>query len=276
MQAILDGYGAGVTVVSVQISLGQSAGRGPARLPVGAERRAGRADGDQPGNGLRARVVNEAKGRAAEKKRAAARPIAPSDRPGASAEPTPSTPIRPVPPRAGRDPRERLYLDTMERVLAQVEKVIVDAKRGATRAAGAAGRFRRASAAAGQPTQPVPAQPHPAVHRRSSSRYRGRARHRAAANTLFTVDQRAQAIVLRFGRPLRVINAPGENNPGLKVKAPWESIVTPRQAQPGPRRRPGRDHRRRPGAADGRRLPALPHHQPGRLLYKPRRRRDGA
>jgi membrane protease subunit HflC len=46
-----------------------------------------------------------------------------------------------------------------------------------------------------------------------------------AANTLFTVDQRKQAIVLRFGRPVRVINALGENNPGLKVKAPWESVV---------------------------------------------------
>jgi modulator of FtsH protease HflC len=46
-----------------------------------------------------------------------------------------------------------------------------------------------------------------------------------AANTFFTVDQRSQAIVLRFGRPVRVINALGENNPGLKVKAPWESLV---------------------------------------------------
>ncbi|HZC17832.1 MAG TPA: protease modulator HflC [Caulobacteraceae bacterium] len=45
------------------------------------------------------------------------------------------------------------------------------------------------------------------------------------ANTLFTVGQRSQAIVLRFGRPVRVINALGENNPGLKVKAPWESVV---------------------------------------------------
>jgi membrane protease subunit HflC len=45
------------------------------------------------------------------------------------------------------------------------------------------------------------------------------------ASTLFTVDQRTQAIVLRFGRPVRVINALGENNPGLKVKAPWESVV---------------------------------------------------
>jgi len=45
------------------------------------------------------------------------------------------------------------------------------------------------------------------------------------ATTLFTVGQTKQAIVLRFGRPVRVINALGENNPGLKVKAPWESVV---------------------------------------------------
>jgi modulator of FtsH protease HflC len=45
------------------------------------------------------------------------------------------------------------------------------------------------------------------------------------ASTLFTVDQRSQAIVLGFGRPIRVINALGENDPGLKVKAPWETVV---------------------------------------------------
>jgi membrane protease subunit HflC len=46
-----------------------------------------------------------------------------------------------------------------------------------------------------------------------------------ASSTVFTVDQRTQAIVLRFGRPVQVINALGENNPGLKFKAPWESVV---------------------------------------------------
>ena len=45
------------------------------------------------------------------------------------------------------------------------------------------------------------------------------------ANTVFTVSQRSQAIVLLFGRPVRVINALGENDPGLKLKAPWESLV---------------------------------------------------
>ncbi len=46
-----------------------------------------------------------------------------------------------------------------------------------------------------------------------------------AANCLFVVDEGAQAIVLRFGHPLRVINAPGRDEAGLQVKAPWETVV---------------------------------------------------
>ena len=42
-----------------------------------------------------------------------------------------------------------------------------------------------------------------------------------AANTLYVVDQTHEAIVLRFGQPIRVVNAPGENNPGLHVKDPF-------------------------------------------------------
>ncbi|MDP3869804.1 protease modulator HflC [Phenylobacterium sp.] len=45
-------------------------------------------------------------------------------------------------------------------------------------------------------------------------------------NTLFIVEQRQQAIVVRFGEPVRVINAPGENAPGLKIKAPFlENVI---------------------------------------------------
>jgi membrane protease subunit HflC len=41
-------------------------------------------------------------------------------------------------------------------------------------------------------------------------------------NTLFVVDQRQQAIVIRFGEPVRVINAtPGQNNAGLQIKTPF-------------------------------------------------------
>jgi modulator of FtsH protease HflC len=45
-------------------------------------------------------------------------------------------------------------------------------------------------------------------------------------NTLFIVDQREQAIVLRFGEPVRVINAPGRTEAGLHMKQPFvEDVV---------------------------------------------------
>ena len=47
------------------------------------------------------------------------------------------------------------------------------------------------------------------------------------SNTLFVVDQREQAIVVRFGEPVRVINATlGETDAGLKIKAPFlENVI---------------------------------------------------
>ena len=46
------------------------------------------------------------------------------------------------------------------------------------------------------------------------------------ANTLYVVDQREQAIVLRFGEPVRVVNAFNVNNPGLKAKIPFvENVI---------------------------------------------------
>jgi membrane protease subunit HflC len=45
-------------------------------------------------------------------------------------------------------------------------------------------------------------------------------------NTFFVVDQRAQAIVVRFGEPVRVINAPGHAEAGLHMKQPFvEDVV---------------------------------------------------
>jgi membrane protease subunit HflC len=43
--------------------------------------------------------------------------------------------------------------------------------------------------------------------------------------TLFTVEQREQAIVVRFGEPVRVINPPGRLEAGLNAKLPWESLI---------------------------------------------------
>jgi membrane protease subunit HflC len=40
-------------------------------------------------------------------------------------------------------------------------------------------------------------------------------------NTFYVVDQRKQAVVVRFGEPIGVVNAQGTEDPGLKVKAPF-------------------------------------------------------
>ena len=46
------------------------------------------------------------------------------------------------------------------------------------------------------------------------------------ANSLFVVEQRQQAIVLRFGQPVRVIHAPGQPGAGLNLKQPFvENVV---------------------------------------------------
>jgi membrane protease subunit HflC len=45
-------------------------------------------------------------------------------------------------------------------------------------------------------------------------------------NTFFVVDQRQAAVVLRFGEPVRVLNAPGAPGAGLHVKPPFlESVA---------------------------------------------------
>jgi len=42
-----------------------------------------------------------------------------------------------------------------------------------------------------------------------------------AANTFYVVDQTHEAIVLRFGQPIRVVNTPGANQAGLHLKQPF-------------------------------------------------------
>jgi membrane protease subunit HflC len=46
------------------------------------------------------------------------------------------------------------------------------------------------------------------------------------ANSLFVIDQREQAVVLRFGQAVRVINKPGQNEAGLHIKQPFvENVI---------------------------------------------------
>ena len=46
------------------------------------------------------------------------------------------------------------------------------------------------------------------------------------SQTFVIVDQRKQAVIVRLGEPVRVINAPGDPDPGLKMKVPFvENVV---------------------------------------------------
>ncbi|RAK56605.1 protease modulator HflC [Phenylobacterium deserti] len=46
------------------------------------------------------------------------------------------------------------------------------------------------------------------------------------SQTLFVVDQRQQAIIVRLGEPVRVVNPPGSNQAGLNAKVPFlENVV---------------------------------------------------
>jgi modulator of FtsH protease HflC len=46
------------------------------------------------------------------------------------------------------------------------------------------------------------------------------------ANSLYVVGQRQQALVVRFGEPVRVVNAFNANSPGLKLKVPFlENVI---------------------------------------------------
>ncbi|MDP3855850.1 protease modulator HflC [Phenylobacterium sp.] len=45
------------------------------------------------------------------------------------------------------------------------------------------------------------------------------------SQTFFIVDQRKQAVIVRLGEPVRVINAPGDPAPGLKIKMPFAENV---------------------------------------------------
>jgi membrane protease subunit HflK len=170
MQKILDQYGAGVTVVSVQIA---SANPPAEVVPDFQAVQSAAQDAQSAINQATAysnKVVNEAKGTAAQKERAAEgyrqQVIA-----QAQGQSDAFNAVYDQYRRAPGVTRERLYLETMERVLGKSAKVIVDAK-GATapiilppdafrpRNPPAAAPTPDASAPAAQPAPPAqPVQP---------------------------------------------------------------------------------------------------------------------
>jgi modulator of FtsH protease HflK len=163
MQKILDQYGAGVTVVSVQIA---SANPPTEVVPDFQAVQSAAQDAQSAINQATAysnKVVNEAKGTAAQKERAAEgyRQQVIAEAQGQSDA---FNAVYDQYRRAPAVTRERLYLETMERVLGKSAKVIVDAK-GATAPIilpPDAFRPRQPAAAAPTPDASVPAaQPAP-------------------------------------------------------------------------------------------------------------------
>jgi membrane protease subunit HflC len=46
------------------------------------------------------------------------------------------------------------------------------------------------------------------------------------ANSLYIIDQTEQAVVVRVGNPVRIVNGPGGDGPGLKLKVPFfETLI---------------------------------------------------
>ena len=146
--------------------------------------------------------------------------------------------------------RKRMFLETMERVLGDTDKVIVDEQGGYRRRALSAAVGIHQTGAAGSGRGTASHEP-PALTlqpRSSSASLRS-----SAYLTLFTVDQTQQALVLEFGKPKRDDHRAGA---ALQVPVHPECRVF-RQAHPRHRHRLARGDRLRSEAARRRRLRAL-------------------
>ena len=130
--------------------------------------------------------------------------------------------------------RDRLYLETMERVYQRGNLIILDQRGGAVPYLPLDGMIRRNAPAATQGgARPMTAQS--ALHA-SASRSLLLV---VLLNSMFIVRQDRQAIVLRFGAYTRTINAPGTDEPGLYFKMPFvrhRRHLRPPQHRPDARR----------------------------------------
>jgi membrane protease subunit HflK len=155
MQKILDGYGAGVTVVSVQIASANPPAEVVPDFQAVASARQQADSAVNEADAYRNRVVNEAKGDAAKITQEAEgyRSQTVLEAEGDAAR---FNQVYEQYRRAPAVTRERLYLETMERVLSKSNKVIVDARGASAPIILPPDAFRPKSAA--PPPQP-PAQP---------------------------------------------------------------------------------------------------------------------
>ena len=256
MQKTLDDYGAGIQITQVQLQKVD-----PPSQVIDAFRdvQAARADLERAQNEAQTyanRVVPEARGRAAQIIQAAEayREQTVAEAKGQTAR---FLKVYDEYKKAPDVTRQRMYLETMERLFGGTDKIIMDS---------GAQRRRRALSAA----RPAHAAPPPPQRRRreaadetQSRRRRPRRRSSSwslivAYGSLFTVYQTRQALVVRLGQPVRVVT-----EPGLQFQDPADRQRHPhRQAHPRSREPGAGSDRLRPEAARGRCLRALPHHRP--------------
>ena len=239
MQHILDGYQAGVTVVDVQVIAAN-----PPRevIPDFQAVTSAGEYADSAVNEARTyenKVVNEAKGDAA-KAVAAAQAYREQVVLEAQGDAARFNQLDSEYRRAPEVTRERLYLETMQRVLSKSNKVIVDTKGSNAPIILPPDMFRAREAAAPAPdagTQDAARLAKPGRRRATGGQPMNRnlmvgwlavvfVAGVVLANTFYVVKQTDQAIVLRLGQAVGVINAAGEDDPGLKVKIPFiENVI---------------------------------------------------
>ena len=157
--------------------------------------------------------------------------------------------------------RERMYLETMERVLGGTDKIILDSSAGGSGVVPylPLNELLRPPQPRGQPQSGRPAM---------RTNFLGGilavlvvAALIVGYSSVFTVYQTQQALVVRLGQPVRVVN-----EPGLNFKAPFiDSVVYIDKRILDLEAPSAGSDRVRSEAAGGRRIRALPHQDPLRF-----------
>ena len=264
MQQTLDAYGAGVLINVVQLQAAQP----PAEVSQAfVDVNAAQQDAVRVQNEAEtfaSRVVPEARGEAARtvQQAEAYREQSVADASGQAGR------FRQVYEQYRKAPdviRERIFLETMERVFGGIDKIIIDQNEPERRALSCRST-KCATLGAGQPpAQPPAAGSHPMnapALRTVLLDPRSRSSRSSSSRSIFVVHQTQYALVLRFGAVQADIRRSG---PAFQAAARRQRDLF-RQA--GPRSRPaGADGAlRRPAEPRGRRLHALPHRRSAALL----------
>ena len=276
LQEILDSYHAGIEITQRAAAEGRSAATGDRRVP----RRAERQDRLSSASSTRPRPIatTSCRGRTATPRASSRRPKPIARRSCSRRRATPQRFISVYNAyKVAQDvTARRLYIETMQSVLKNTNKIILDkARRGLGRAAlsaaaAAAAAGRRAAGGAAAARRGPPAQPAPRGERRDEH-----AHPIAAVSAVVVVllivaysssssssHQTEQALVLQFGKPI----ARRSTTPACTSSCRWSGRGRLRQPHPRFRAAGRGSDRLRPEAARGRHLCPLPHHRSAAVL----------